>query len=291
MDKTTTIVLGLALFIIMLGMGLSLILDNFKIILKQPKAVLLGLLNQLLLLPIIAFCITTIFPMQAEIAVGFMILSACPGGAVSNLICYLSKADLALSVSLTAISSIFSVFTIPLIINLSLKHFIGEENTINLSLIETVIQIGVVIIVPIILGMLIKHYKPKFAFKIDKYVRIISIIILITIITGVVFKEQNNLISYIKEAGLSTFLLNITTVTIGFITAKILHLKTPQALAIAIESGIQNSALAISIAIVFLNNTKFAIAPSIYTLSMYLTGGLIIFISLKTKKQSRFVQP
>lgn len=283
MTETTTIVIGCALFLIMLGMGLSLVLDNFKNVLKQPKAIAIGLLNQLILLPIIAFSILYVFPISPEVAVGLMILSACPGGAVSNLICYLAKADLALSVSLTAISSIFSVFTIPLIINFSLAYFIKKENSINLSLLETIIQIAVIIIIPIIIGMLIRHYKPLFASRIDKLVRTVSIVILLTLITGVLIKERNNLLFYLKEAGLTTLLLNIFTISTGYITAKTLKLKTPQALSIAIESGIQNSALAMSIAIVLLKNIKFAIAPSIYTLSMYLTGGLIIYIAINPK--------
>lgn len=281
MDKTTTIIIGIALIFIMFGLGLSLVPDNFKNVLKQPKAIIIGLINQLLLLPLVAFSILFLFPMQPEIAVGFMILSACPGGAVSNLICYLAKADLALSVSLTAISSIFSVFTIPIIINFSLSYFIKEENTINLSLLETITQIAVIIIIPILTGMLIKHYKPLFALKTEKLVRSISIFILIAIISGVLFKERSNLIDYFKHVGLSTLLLNITTTFIGYITAKAIKLKTSQALSISIESGIQNSALAITIAVVLLNNTKFAVAASIYTLSMYLTGSVIIFLAHK----------
>ncbi len=281
MDKTTTIIIGIALILIMLGMGLSLIPDNFRNVLKQPKAVVVGLINQLILLPIIGFSIIFLFPMQPEIAVGFMILSACPGGAVSNLICYLAKADLALSVSLTAISSIFSVFTIPIIINFSLSYFIKEENTIKLSLLETLGQIAVVIIIPIILGMLIRYYKPIFALKTEKLVRTVSTIVLLSIILGVLFKERYNLLNYLQQAGISTFLLNISTALIGFISAKLIKLKTPQALSISIESGIQNSALAITIAIVLLNNTKFAVAASIYTLSMYITGGIIIFLAHK----------
>lgn len=178
MDKTTTIIIGIALFLIMLGMGLSLVPDNFRNVLKHPKAIGVGLFNQLILLPLIAFGVIYLFPISPAIAVGLMVLSACPGGAVSNLICYLAKADLALSVSLTAISSIFSVFTIPLIINFSLTYFLKEENIIHLSLLETIIQIAVIIIIPIILGMLIRYYQPIFALKIEKLVRSISIIVL-----------------------------------------------------------------------------------------------------------------
>jgi len=283
MDKTTTLVIGIVLIIIMLGMGLSLVPSNFKDVLKQPKAVLIGLTNQLLFLPIIGFCIASNFPMQPEIAVGLMILAACPGGAISNLICFLAKADLALSVSLTAVSSLISVFTIPLIINFSVDYFIKEDQSIQLSLLETIIQIAVVIIIPITIGMIIRHFKPDFAKKADKSIRIFSSVILSILIIGVLIKERGNVVSYVQQSGIPTIILNISTVLLGFFTAKLFGLNKSQSLTVAIESGIQNSALAITIAVVLLQKTTFAVAPSIYTLVMYLSGVLLIFIANKRK--------
>lgn len=282
MDKTTTIIIGILLIFIMLGMGLSLVPNDFKNILKHPKAIVIGLINQLLILPIIGFCIAYYFPMDPEIAVGLMILAACPGGATSNLICFLAKADLALSVSLTAISSIISVFTIPLIINFSINFFMEENQSVQLSLLETIIQIAVVILIPVIVGMSIRYFKPDFAIKAEKSIRTLSSIILSILIVGILIKEKSNLINYIEQSGVPTILLNTSTILIGFLSAKLLGLRKKQALTISIESGVQNSTLAISIAIVLLQKTSFAITPSIYTLVMYVTSLLIIFFSLKT---------
>jgi len=279
MDKSTAIVLGVSMFFIMLGMGVSLIPADFKNILKYPKAVTVGLVNQLILLPIIGFTVTYFFPMQPEIAVGMMILASCPGGVTSNLICFLAKADLALSVSLTAISSLVSVFTIPLIMNFSIDYFMDESQSIQLDLLKTVGQIGGIVIVPVILGMVIRNYKPLLAKKANKPIKIFSILVLSLLIIGVVTKERANITSYLQQCGIATIVLNIATFAVGLFSAKLFGLNKKQSLAVSIESGIQNSTLAMSIALVLLQKTSFAVAPSVYSLTMYMISILIIFIS------------
>ena len=279
MDKSTAIVLGVSMFFIMLGMGVSLVPADFKNILKYPKAVTVGLVNQLILLPIIGFTVTYFFPMQPEIAVGMMILASCPGGVTSNLICFLAKADLALSVSLTAISSLVSVFTIPLIMNFSIDYFMDESQSIQLDLLKTVGQIGGIVIVPVILGMVIRNYKPLLAKKANKPIKIFSILVLSLLIIGVVTKERANITSYLQQCGIATIVLNIATFAVGLFSAKLFGLNKKQSLAVSIESGIQNSTLAMSIALVLLQKTSFAVAPSVYSLTMYMISILIIFIS------------
>ena len=147
MDNISTIILAASLFIIMLGMGLSLVIADFKRILIYPKAILVGLTNQLIILPLIGFAIASLFPLRPEIAIGIMILAACPGGATSNLISHLAKGDIALSVTLTAFSSLITIITIPFIVNFSLLYFLSEDQAIQLNVIETIIQILVIIIV------------------------------------------------------------------------------------------------------------------------------------------------
>ena len=286
MDKTTAITLGIALILIMLGMGVSLIPKDFKNVLKYPKAVAIGLINQLLLLPIIGFSIAYFFPMQPEIAVGLMILASCPGGATSNLICFLAKADLALSVTLTAISSIISVFTIPIVMNFSIAYFMGENQSVELSLLKTIGQIGGIVIIPVIVGMIIRYYKPVFAEKANKAIKIFSIAVLSLLIIGVVAKERAHFVSYLQQSGLATVILTVATFSIGLLSAKLFGLNSKQALTVSIESGIQNSTLAITIAIVLLEKTSFAVAPSIYSLTMYITAVFLIFISNKKKGQA-----
>ena len=163
MDNVSAIVLASALAIIMLGMGLSLVVDDFKRIVVYPKAILVGLTNQLILLPLIGFLIALAFPLKPEISVGIMILAACPGGPTSNLIAHLAKGDTALSVTLTSLSSFITILTIPFIINFALEYFMEEGQFIRLNVLETIMRIFAIIVIPVSIGMRIRRYKEKFA--------------------------------------------------------------------------------------------------------------------------------
>ncbi|MGB3636992.1 MAG: bile acid:sodium symporter [Rivularia sp. (in: cyanobacteria)] len=159
----TTVFLPLALFIIMLGMGLGLTLNDFKRVFIQSKAVILGLIAQLIVLPTIGFLLATIFPLSPELAVGVMILAACPGGPTSNMVSYLVRGNVALSITLTAISSLITVFTIPIVVNLAMQKFMGEAIALQLPFLKTLIQIAVITFIPVALGMLLHRYAPQFA--------------------------------------------------------------------------------------------------------------------------------
>lgn len=289
MDQVSTIVLALALIIIMLGMGLSLVWDDFKRILIYPKAIFVGLFNQLVILPLIGFGLVSVFPLAPEIAIGVMILAACPGGPTSNLISHLAKGDLALSVSLTAASSFITILTIPFIINFALIRFLDEGQIIQLNVVETIVQIFAIIVIPIAIGMLIRKYKNSFATKMARPVRIASGFVLALVIVGILIKENEKIISYFQQAGIVTLCLNALTMLVGFYSAKIFKIKYEQAISISIESGIQNGTLAISIAVVLLHNTSFSIAPAIYSLIMFATGGVVIWISLNKSKKMKSV--
>lgn len=279
---TGAIILAVALIIIMFGMGLSLVKDDFVRIFKYPKAIIVGLLNQIVLLPIIAFLLISVFNVNTDIAIGVMILAACPGGPTSNLITHLAKGDTGLSVSLTAANSLITIFTIPFVIDFALNHFLSLNEAIQIDKLQTVIQIFVVVIIPVSLGMLLKHLKPKFADKMNKPVKIASALILFLIIIFLVLKKKEDLIPYLKQAGLITLALNLATMLIGYVTARLARLKLKQALTISIESGIQNGTMAIAIASGILLNSNYAIAPAVYSLIMFLTGGIIIAIGMKS---------
>ena len=277
MDGLSTLILAGALVVIMLGMGLSLVLDDFKRVILYPKAIFIGLINQLILLPLIGFGIAMLFPIQPEIAVGIMILAACPGGPTSNLIAHLAKGDLALSVSLTALSSLITIITIPFIVSFALAYFLEGGTEVVLDIPGTILQIFVIVVIPVTIGMLIRHFRSNFAQKMARPVRIASAIVLVLIIAGLVIKERDNFVSYFKQAGFAAFLLNVVTMLVGFYSAKLFKIKKAQAISISIESGIQNGTLAITIAVVLLGNTAFAIAPAVYSLLMFFTGGFIIY--------------
>jgi len=285
MDKVSTIILASSLIIIMLGMGLSLVIDDFKRIIVYPKAILVGLTNQLIILPIIGFTIAVIFPLQPEIAIGIMILAACPGGPTSNLITNLAKGDIALSVTLTAISSFITILTIPFIVNFAITYFANEGQIIKLDVVATIAQIFVITVIPVSIGMIIRRYKEKFALKMAEPVRKASGIVIALVIIGIVIKERDNFVSYFQQAGIVALVLNIATMAVGYYSSKLFKITNKQAVSISIESGIQNGTLAISIAVILLGNTAYAIAPAIYSLLMFFTGGVAVYFGIKKSKE------
>ncbi|MCF6353311.1 MAG: bile acid:sodium symporter family protein [Cyclobacteriaceae bacterium] len=273
----TTFMLPSALFIIMLGLGLALRIADFKRIITYPKAIFIGIANQMILLPLVGFAIATFLNLEPELAVGLMILAACPGGVTSNLYSHLSNGDTALSVTLTAISSTISIITIPLIINFGLVYFMSESKEIHLPVIKTIVQIMSITVIPIVLGMLIRLKKPDFAAKMEKSVKIASAIILFIIVLGVIVVEREKMPSHFERVGIAVILLNIFTMLVGFYSAKLGKLSLPQSITIALESGLQNGALGIVIAISILYNTEMSIPAAVYSLVMFATGGFMVW--------------
>ncbi len=196
MNNTATLVLALALIFTMWGMGLALVIDDFKRVIKFPKAILIGLLNQLVLLPLMAFSLLYLIPASPEIAIGIVILSACPGGPTSNLMSMLAKADVALSVTLTAITSVVTIFTIPFIVNIGLEQFTGAGSVVQLNVPKTIGTMLIIVIIPMIVGMVIRRYSSDFAKKMDRPVRICSVALLVLIIVGIIIQERTNIINY-----------------------------------------------------------------------------------------------
>ncbi|MEK0441443.1 MAG: hypothetical protein RL403_421 [Bacteroidota bacterium] len=273
----TELFLPFSLAVIMFGMGLSLRIEDFKRILIYPKAVGIGLLNQLIFLPIIAFGIANLFDLPAELAVGLMILAVCPGGATSNLITHLAKGDAALSITLTAFSSVITVFTIPFLVNYSIGYFIPGGEAQQLEVVGTVISVLVITIIPVALGMLVFAKVPKLAAKLDLPFRRISAIFFVIIVVAAVLKEKENLVRYFVEAGPAALALNVATLGLSFGTARLFKLPFRQGLTIAIESGIQNGTLGITIAATLLMNSVMTIPSAIYSLIMFGTAALVIF--------------
>ncbi len=282
MDSGSKIFLIVSLFIIMMGMGLSLTKADFKRVLQYPKAVLLGFLNQIILLPLIAFGLIQLFDVSNEIAIGVMILSACPGGPTSNLVTHLAKGDTALSVTLTAVNSIVTILTIPIIVNFALGEFSsGEEVTSPVGAI--VGSLIVIIAIPLIIGMTIKNKKPQVAKKMDKPVRVVSTAIIVLVIVGIVIKERAQLVEQISESFPIVITLNVLTMLVGFITAKMVKLKFKEALTICLESGNQNGTLAIQVS--SLINITFGFPAAVYSLFMYFTAAVPIVIGVKRDKE------
>lgn len=275
----SNIFLPLSLAIIMLGMGMTLILSDFARILRNPKAILIGLTNQLIFLPIIGFSLAIAFDLNPIMAVGLMILSTCPGGATSNLITQVCRGNIALSVTLTAISSIICVFTIPFILSFALDYFgTGTGVTIKLPILNTIIQIMGITIIPISIGMFIRRLNSNFARRMEKPMRTASTVIFIIVFIAVLAANYNILGTAMTEVGLPTLLLNILTMGLGYLTARLFKLNLKSAISITVESGIQNGTLAIVVATSILNNFEMSIPTAAYAIWMFITGGILMWL-------------
>jgi BASS family bile acid:Na+ symporter len=259
-------------------MGLSLVPEDFKRITRDPKAVVVGTVCQVLLLPLIGTLITLAVPMQPEIAVGLLVLAVCPGGPSSNLITYLAKGDVALSVTLTAVSSIVTVFTIPLFTNLALQHFLGESAAIALPIGTTTLQIFLITLLPTVIGMAIRYQFPGTARRLERQMSRLAAGLLALVIVLLLVKEGSKLPGFLVQVGVGVLLLNLVAMLAGFLAGKVFRLPLAQQICIAIEVGIQNGTLAIAITAGLLNNPDMAVPAAIYSLLMYITGfGAILY--------------
>jgi BASS family bile acid:Na+ symporter len=270
-----TQIIPICIFLIMMGMGLSLVPDDFKRVAKSPKAVSIGLVNQLLFLPIIGFILATVMPLEPEYAVGVMLLVVCPGGTTSNMFSHLAKGDVALSVTMTAVASVVTVFTIPVVLNFSLNHFMGEGNAFQLPIIATMISLMKLTIVPITIGMLIKAFAPKIAARTQVHVSKFGILFLTLLIVFLTYIQQDIVIPALIATGPVSLILNISTMALGYYSSKWLKLNPAQTTSITIEVGLQNSTLSMFMALTLLANYKMSFTPAIYTLIMLFTAGVL----------------
>ena len=273
-----TVVIPVCLFLIMMGMGLTLITNDFKRVLKYPKAVGIGLTIQLILLPIIGFALANIMPLRPEYAVGVMLLVLCPGGTTSNLFTYLAKGDVALSVTMTAIASVITVFTIPIVLSFSLIYFMGSGSEFELPVVKTVLTLVVLTIVPISIGMLIKRYAPKVADRSQVYVSRFGVIFLTFLVLFLGYVQRDIIVDAFIATGPVSVLLNVSTMALGYYSSKWFGLNLAQRTSVTLEVGLQNSTLSIFMALTLLSNYDMSMMPAIYTLVMFLTAGILVRI-------------
>ena len=267
----TAVFLPLALAFIMMGMGITLRVEDFSRVLKAPKAITLGLIAQLIMLPLAGFALVKLFGLTGGLALGLMILAACPGGPTSNLISHLAKGDLALSISLTAVSSVVTIATIPLIVNLSIGYF-GEEGSVMLPVMQTIIQIMGVTIVPVSIGMFIRSRNPRLTKMAERPVKLASALFFTLIMMAAILQERENLVEFMILTGPAALSLNLLTMGIGYGLALIFALPVRQRMSVTVESGIQNGTMGIMIAATLLQNSVATIPIAIYSLLMFVTA-------------------
>ena len=281
MEATTVITqifLPASLAIIMFGMGLTLVVNDFGRLFAYPKEVLIGLFNQLVFLPLIGFLIILLFDLNSSMAIGIMILSLCPGGPTSNLITQVARGNIGLSVTLTALASLITVFTIPIILSEAITYFTGETDVvIELPIVQTMLQILLITVIPVSIGMVIRKKNEAFALRMERPMRIASTVLFIIIFLLVMIANKDLIVEAMKEVGLATLLLNLSTMALGYMTAKVFGIKGKSQISITIESGIQNGTLAFVIATTILNNVEMGLPTGAYSIWMFITGGILMW--------------
>ena len=272
-----TIMLPLALAIIMIGLGLELTPKDFARVSKHPKAVLTALFCQLVLLVGLAFIICKVLELPPLLSVGLMLLAASPGGSTANLFSYLFKGDIALNITLTAINSVIAAFTLPLIVNFAIQHFLNDGQQITMQF-SKILQVFAIILIPVCIGMLLRHYAPHFSEKLNKPLRIFSVAFLILIIIGAIAKERANIMEYIGQVGLATIIFCISSLIIGYFVPRLMGINSAQARACAFEIGIHNSTLAMTIALTVIANSAVAMPAAVYSIFMYIFAAIFGFL-------------
>lgn len=276
-ELLTQVILPVSLFLIMLGMGLSLKTSDFSNIIRTPKAIAVGLSAQLVLLPLVAFLIAIILQLPPEIAVGLIIIALAPGGATSNMYSYLFKGDVSLSISMTAVVSLITPFTIPILAALSMSYFMAAQTDFTLPIGKTIVQLLVITVIPVAIGMLLLAKAPMLANRIEKFLKWFSVAFLALIIVLIVLQHKQHMQSYFAESGLATLILNVVVLMLGYHLAKLAKLPPAQSVSIGFEVGIQNGTLALLVAGTLIGNEVMMIPAITYALIMFATGTLFGF--------------
>jgi BASS family bile acid:Na+ symporter len=262
-----TVGLPIALAIIMFGLGLSLTTGDFRRVAKTPRAVVVALVLQILVLPLVAFGLVKAFDLDPLLAVGVMLLAASPGGTTANLFSHLFHGDVALNVTLTAINSVLAAVTIPLITNLAIDHF-DADGELGLQF-GKVVQVIAIVLVPVVVGMAVRRRSADFAARGDRPVRVFSIAVLVIVAVGALLGERENLADYLQQVGVVTGLFCLASLTLGYVGAKALRLDERQAIAVSMEIGIHNTTIALTIALSVLDSTEVAVPSAVYSVLMY----------------------
>lgn len=262
------VVLPVALFVIMLGMGMTLKLADFSRVFQLPAAVLTGLAGQMLLVPLLAFAVVSVFSLPPELAIGLMILSFAPGGATSNMMTFLSKGDVALSITLTAFASLLTPFTIPWLTQWALDHWLGETRSIDLPVLQIMMRLVVITVVPVSLGMWLHRSKPDLAARLVRVVKPLSIAFLMFVIVGIVIKNWQQMPEFLAAVGPAAITLNLLALTCGYLISAMMKLPVRQQITNSIEVGVQNGGTALLITGGVLGNTVMSVSPVIYGILM-----------------------
>lgn len=268
----TNVLLPLALGVVMLGLGLSLTVADFARVLRYPRAVLVGLFTQTVVLVTVAYLFARLFSLPPELAVGMMLLAASPGGATANIYSHLARGDVALNITLTAINSALALVTLPLIVNAALGHFLGQDQYVPPPT-RKVIEVAAIIVIPVLVGMALRAGSTRLAARLEKPIRIFAVVVLATVILAAIAAEWERLPGFIAAVGAACLAFNLSSMGIGYALPRMLRLPREQSIAISMEIGIHNGTLAIFIALNVLQDARMSIPAAVYSIIMFVTAG------------------
>jgi BASS family bile acid:Na+ symporter len=278
----TAVALPAALALIMFGLGLSLTLGDFARIGRSPKAVVIALALQILVLPAVCFAIVLGFDLPPLLAVGLVLLAASPGGPTANLLSHLFRGDVALNITLTALNSLIAVVTLPVITHLAIIWFAPPDVESPALEFGKTLQIFAIVLVPVALGMLVRSRATAFANRMDRPVRLASAVVLALVVVGTIVAERENIAGYFALVGLPALLFALVSLALGFAVPRALGVRRRQAIASAFEIGVHNGTLAITIAISVLENVQLAVPPAIYSLIMFPAAAVFGWLITRT---------
>jgi len=266
------VVLPIALAFIMFALGLGLTFDDFARVARRPRDFVVGALSQILLLPAVAFLIVSLWSLPPELALGVMIIAAAPGGVTSNILTAFARGDVALSISLTAVISLLSVVTIPLVVVFSYGQLMGGDVGADVSVAKTAISVFVIVTIPALLGLLLRHSAEGFALRFEPLARRISTWLFALVLAGAIYQERSSIVEYLTQAGLVTLVLNVVMMTLAYLIARVFASGIRQRVAISIECGLQNGTLAIAVATLLFGGGLVTVPAATYSVLMFATA-------------------
>ncbi|MFE6719357.1 bile acid:sodium symporter family protein [Streptomyces albidoflavus] len=270
-----TVFLPLALAVIMFGLGLSLTTDDFRRVRRHPRAVVVAMVCQLLLLPVVCFGLVLALGLSPVLAAGMMLLAASPGGTTANLFSHLFGGDVALNVTLTAVNAILAIVTLPIITNFSLRYFEPDISQDSLGLqFGKVLQVFALVLLPVVIGLAVRRRSETFALRMDRPVRQLSVVVLIAVIIGALVAERGNIVDYLVDVGPAALAFCVASLTIGYFVPRLLRLDKRQSIACSMEIGVHNSAVAMTLAISVLGSVGLAVPAAVYGVLMYPVAAL-----------------
>ncbi|MCA2997750.1 MAG: bile acid:sodium symporter family protein [Rhodocyclaceae bacterium] len=272
-STVTNVLLPGALALIMFGLGLSLTVEDFWRVVKMPKAVLVGLFAQMFLLTFVCAMVCKWLALPPDLAIGMMLLAAAPGGASANVFSHLAHGDLALNITLTGINSVLALVTLPVIVSLSFAYFKAADQVVPPPFAK-IVEVSLVVLLPVAAGMLVRARAQGFASRAERLVRVISVVVLATFSVIAIGKNSEALQEHIQLVGAACVVFNVLSMAIGYALPRALGLSAAQAIAVAMEVGIHNAALAIYIAINVLGDGVYAIPAAVYSVVMFVTATL-----------------